>query len=98
MTLPVILDPEAIDEFDEAYDFYETRRSGLGELFAQAVQVVFDRISNNPKAHGFVVGNVRRGVVRTYPYCIYYREEQDLIRVLAVFHTSRNPDDWLKRV
>ena len=41
MSLPVILDPEAQAEFDEGYDFYEGRRSGLGERFG-AVQVVLD--------------------------------------------------------
>ena len=97
MNLPVILDPEAKDEFDEAYDFYESRRDGLGELFANAVQVVLDRISYNPRMHGIVVRNVRRGVVRGYPYCVYYREEQNAIRVLAIFHTSRDPAIWIGR-
>jgi plasmid stabilization system protein ParE len=98
MKRPVILDPEARSEFDEAYDFYESRRTGLGEQFSDAVQTVLDRISANPKTHGVVVGHVRRGVVRGYPYCVYYREEQSTVRVLAVFHTSRDPADWLRRV
>jgi len=37
LSLPIILDPEARDEFDEGYDFYEGRRAGLGEVFAAAV-------------------------------------------------------------
>ena len=98
MSRGVILDPEARCEFDEAYDFYESRRAGLGERFANAVQIVFARISLNPRLHGVVVQNVRRAVVRSYPYCVYYREEQSMIRVLAVFHMSRNPASWMKRI
>ena len=41
--------------------------------------------------------NVRRGVVRGYPYCIYYREEPTQVRVLSVFHTSRDPTIWQSR-
>jgi len=37
LSLPVILDPEARAEFDEGYDYYEGRRAGLGESFADAV-------------------------------------------------------------
>lgn len=37
MSLPVVLDPEAREEFDGGYDFYERRRPGTGERFADAV-------------------------------------------------------------
>jgi toxin ParE1/3/4 len=94
----MILDPEARTEFDDGYDFYESRQSGLGERFATAIQVVLTRIGNNPRMHGVVTENVRRGVVRGFPFCIYYREELSCIRVLAVFHSSRDPAIWKKRI
>jgi toxin ParE1/3/4 len=97
MSLPVVLDPEAQAEFDEGYDFYEGRKAGLGETFADAVQVVLDRISANPLIHQVVFGTVRRGVVKGFPYCLYYREEPTLVRVLSVFHTSRDPAIWQAR-
>jgi plasmid stabilization system protein ParE len=98
MSLPVILDPEAQAEFDEAYDYYESRQAGLGEAFADAVQVVLDRIAKMPRMHQVVFQDIRRGVVRGYPYCVYYREEPTRVRVLSVFHTSRDPAVWQARV
>lgn len=98
MSLPVVLDPEAREEFDDGYGYYERRRSGKGEEFADAVQMVLGRISMTPRAHQIVFGSVRRGVVRGFPYCIYYREEAALVRVISVFHTSRNPAIWQARV
>lgn len=98
MSLPVVLDPEARAEFDEGYNFYESRRVGLGERFADAVQVVLNRIGQIPRMHAAVFGDVRRGVVRGFPYCVYYREEPALVRVLSVFHTSRDPSNWQGRV
>jgi toxin ParE1/3/4 len=97
MSLPVILDPEAREEFDEAYDYYESRRSGLGEVYADAVEIVLERIGKTPRIHQIVFGKFRRAVVRGFPFCIYYREESAHIRVISVFHTSRDPSVWQAR-
>lgn len=97
MSRPVILDPEARAEFDASYDWYEQQRAGLGEAFADQVQVVLDRIGVNPRMHAAVFGTVRKGVVRRFPFCVYYREEPTCVRVIAVLHTSRDPDEWQRR-
>ena len=97
MSSAVVIDPEAQDEFDEAYDYYEGRRPGLGEAFADAVQVVLDRIGIMPRMHRAVFGDVRRAIVLRFPYCVYYREESSLVRVISVFHTSRDPAIWQSR-
>jgi len=97
LSLPVILDPEARDEFDEGYDYYEGRREGLGESFADAVQLTLNRIGGMPQLHRAVFGDVRRAVVHGFPYCVYYREEASRTRVLSVFHTGRDPNIWQSR-
>lgn len=97
MSLPVVLDPEARGEFDQGYDYYEGQCAGLGESFADAVQVVLGRIGEMPELHRVVFGDIRRAVVGGFPYCVYYREEARRIRVLSVFHMSRNPDVWQSR-
>lgn len=93
----MILDPEAREEFDAGYDHYEGRRAGLGESFADAVQVALDRIASAPQLHRVVFADVRRAVIRGFPYCVYYREEAAQIRVLSVFHTKRDPNVWQSR-
>jgi plasmid stabilization system protein ParE len=97
VSLPIIFRPEARAEFDEAYDWYESQRAGLGEAFADQVQLVLDRIAAMPQIHAAVLGNVRKAVVRRFPYCVYYREEATCVRVLSVFHTSRDPKIWQSR-
>jgi plasmid stabilization system protein ParE len=97
MSLTVILDPEARAEFDDGYDYYEGERAGLGERFAGTVQVVLLRIGTTPRLHQTVFGDVRRAVVRGFAYCVYYREESGQVRVLSVFHASRDPSIWRAR-
>ena len=85
-------------EFDDAADWYEHRRAGLGDVFTTAVRQVLDRIVNQPRLYAEVFHDAREASVAGYPYCVYYREEADHILVLAVFHTSRDPSVWQGRV
>lgn len=57
MTLPVRLLPEARKEFDDASEWYEQRRAGLGPTFVQKVDEVLLRIGADPLRHApvFVV-------------------------------------------
>lgn len=98
MSLPIVLRAEAEAEFDEAFDFYDGRQAGLGTDFATEVQHVFDRLSANPLIHQEVFADVRKAVVRRFPYCVYYRAHTDRVEVIAVFHTSRDPSVWQGRV
>ena len=84
-------------EFDEAADWYERRRRGLGPRFVAVVQRVLSRIVEQPDFYPIVYKDVREVLVRRFPFCIYYREEADQILVLAVFHTSRDPSIWQSR-
>jgi len=97
MNLPVIFRPQARREFDDAADWYEQRRTGLGARFVAAVQQVLDEVSANPQRYSEVFGDVREGIVQGFPYCVYYREENGQIIVLAVVHATRDPSVWQSR-
>lgn len=98
MSLPIRLLPEAKDEFDAAADWYEQQRIGLGVDFVARVREVLNRISANPQLHAVVYGDVRKAVVRQFPYVVLYREEAGEVVVIAVFHTARDPAIWQSRV
>ncbi len=97
MNLPLILRPVARLEFDEAADWYESQRAGLGGAFTAAIRKVLIDIGARPEAHPEVHDNVRKALVSRYPYADYYRRDPGQITVLAVFHTSRDPGEWQKR-
>ncbi len=97
MRLPVRLLPEARVEFDEATDWYEQRRPGLGATFVARVHEVFDHIVANPRRHAVVYLDVRKTLVPKFPYVILYHEEPGEVVVISVFHTSRDPSIWKSR-
>lgn len=98
MILPVVLRAEAEVEFDQAFDYYEGQRRGLGVDFLARVHHVFNRISENPKMHGTVFADIRKAVVMRFPYCVFYRSDEMRVEVIAVFHSRRDPAIWQGRV
>ena len=98
MSVPLILQRGAQAEFDDAADWYEGQSIGQGPAFTFAVREVFASIRTMPMAYPIVHEGVREALVHSYPYTIYYRFEPGRIRVLSVFHTSRDPREWRRRV
>ena len=93
----LVFDPEATSEFDEAYNFYQNRRFGLGDEFSGAIRTVILGILAHPKRHSVVLGDTRRARVIRFPFVVYYRIESSTIRIVSVFHTSRDPKAWQSR-
>ena len=98
MKRPVRSLPEARVEFNEAIDWYEAQRAGLGTKFATRIREVLDRIAADPQRHAPVYLDVRKVLVPKFPYAILYREEPGEVIVVSVFHTSRDPSIWKARV
>ena len=87
----VVFRRQARREFDQAGDWYEKERAGLGLEFLAEIQLVIDRITSHPEQFPIVHRDVRKAVARRFPYCVYFHERERNIVVLAVFHGSRNP-------
>ena len=90
--------PETKAEFDEAADWYEARQKGLGKDFIRKVREVVLRIAGNQRLFPTVHEQIRQTVIERFPYSILYQDDSQEILVIAVFHSSRNPDVWKSRV
>lgn len=97
MSRPVKLRRQARKEFDEAVDWYERQRAGLGVQFRRTVQEVLDRVGATPEVHGVVYEDIRCALVNRFPYGVYYRVKPNRVTVIAVFHSSRDPRQWQSR-
>ena len=89
--------PEAEIEFNDAIDYYEKIESGLGYDFASEVYSTINRTVSLPKAWSVISGDIRRSLVKRFPYGILYSEEQSGIYIIAVMHLHRFPDYWKHR-
>ena len=82
---------------DSAARWYELQRRGLGREFVLCVENSFDSIRHYPEAYLSVADQFRRALVRRFPYVVYFRVDGQRIKVYAVLHTHRHPDEWKKR-
>jgi len=82
----------------EAYAWYEGRRSGLGEDFSTCVDACVQAICRHPEMYAVVYQDYRRALVRRFPYSVFYEYSQNAVTVYGVFHNSRNPEKWRRRL
>ena len=91
MTPRFVFRPEARDELREAQRWYEERAPGLGARFALAVEAAVEALVQAPQRYPIVHREVRRVLLRRFPYAVFYRATEKEIVVLAVFHLARDP-------
>ena len=86
-----------------AGDWYEERRPGLALKFAADVGRALDVIGEAPFTWALWPGvrrdvKVRRFLLSAFPFAVAYVVQRDRVVVLAVAHTRRRPDYWIKRI
>jgi len=82
----------------EGFDWYEDRRHGLGHEFLGEVKSVLKKIAENPLRHAVIYQNVRRALVRRFPYKVFYYVEAEQVEVIGVVHVRRHPRFWQRRI
>jgi hypothetical protein len=83
----------AAREYAGAIEYYENQQVGLGAAFAQDVDLTLSKIVAYPSAWQLVSKDVRRCLLRRFPYGVMYAIEPDAILVLSVFDLRRDPEN-----
>ena len=101
MRLP--FESEAADELDAAAAWYEREREGYGALFAFEIRRTVERAADFPQSGTRVPAmdpkrDVRRFVVRRFPYLVITAMVSGRRAVVAVAHGHRQPGYWRDRL
>ncbi|HJZ82287.1 MAG TPA: type II toxin-antitoxin system RelE/ParE family toxin [Pyrinomonadaceae bacterium] len=78
-------------DFAGAQVWYESQQSGLGAEFRTEVSRVIDRLVETPLIYQKAHRDVRRAIVRRFPYLIWYRVTGEMVIVLACTYAGRDP-------
>nr|MDO8109796.1 type II toxin-antitoxin system RelE/ParE family toxin [Candidatus Sigynarchaeota archaeon] len=97
MKAAVILQ-DAEKEMTEAVQFYEAQAKGLGVEFLSEVERAIQSIRETPETWPILEGDLRRRLLRRFPFGILYRIEADKILIIAVAHLRRKPGYWKERL
>jgi plasmid stabilization system protein ParE len=83
-------DPKAKKDLQTAYDYYEAQQVGLGEDFLIEIDESLGLLLSYPFAFPNKYKNLREYAVPRFPFLIYYEVTDTQLRILSIFHTSRN--------
>jgi plasmid stabilization system protein ParE len=86
VTFEVRIRLEAEQDIAEAASWYERQQRGLGQEFLDEALAVFMRLAETPL-----------GLLRRFPFAVFYIFDQDEVLVVGVLHGSRHPLHWMRR-
>lgn len=93
----VVFAQEARLEFEEAERYYRLQCSGLERQFREELRSALRRLRTWPLAFTVERGDIRRVLLRRFPYKLLYSIETDHLYVIAVAHQHRMPNYWVGR-
>jgi len=84
-------------DIQEAVDYYDSIDSGIADRFLKVLFSRFDVIKGNPLMFSIKYREIRLCYLKDFPFGIHFHINNSEISVIAVLHTSRNPEIWGKR-
>jgi plasmid stabilization system protein ParE len=94
---PASFHPLAERELIDAARYYELESPGLGASFLDAAERCERAIVEYPEAGATITGEIRRRLLRVFPYALIYKVKSDGVRILAVMNLRRRPFYWIGR-
>ena len=88
---------QAREEITKSRNYYNKQLSGLGNEFTNELKKTIDQIKQNPLQFPECFPPIHQANTSRFPFSIYYHIQDLVIKVIAVFHNSRNPDKWKER-
>lgn len=98
MAFSVVIDPRAIQDIQQAIDYYEDQQPGLGKKFEAVLNKHLLTLEKNPFFR-IRYDSVHCLPVKKFPYMLHFSidEDQQVVTLRAVFHTAIDPKKWKKR-
>ena len=93
----LIIRPRAEADLQEAKQWYDRQRPGLGNQFLDAVEDALEELQEHPERHPFYYRDFRRLLMRRFPYRLFYRIEGDQVKVFRILHVKRDHPPQLEK-
>jgi plasmid stabilization system protein ParE len=97
MGYKLITTPETENDIDKAVEWYVNIRKPVAKRFLTELHAVKRYIHKNPEKIADKYDNVRVAFLKKFPYGLHYTFNNNTIIIVALFHTSENPQKWNKR-
>ena len=93
MAFQLKIEPQALDEVNEAFEYYSKISVIIGEKFNKALNNALDTLEINPFFQ-IKYKTIRSLPLTAFPYIILYAIKENTILIYSVFHTAQNPGKY----
>lgn len=97
MKYSLVISDEARLDILYSYIYYQEQKEGLGDVFEKSIDKGIKTILDNPFLFQIRYLNIRIHFTNKFPFGIHYAIYGNVIRIFAVYHTSRDPISWIER-
>ena len=87
----------ARNDIEDAARWYESQHSNLGGEYLDEVASAFKKLTENAQGYPEIHRKTRRILLQRFPFGVFYRISGNVVTVLAVMHSSRDPNRWKSR-
>ncbi len=85
-------------DLKEGYHFYELQQEGLGSYFLESLYSDIESLKLFAGIHSIHFQKYHRLLSKRFPFSIYYRLEENEVRIYAVIDCRKNPAGIRKRL
>lgn len=101
MTFTVIVEADAERDWHEAVMWYDERQPGVSQQFNVAIRAVLNTLAHQPERFRLASRLAHKTKVPPpWPYSVYFaiNAQHREVKVLAIWHGARNPQELRRRL
>lgn len=95
MTIRITEAAEA--DIRETFRWYREQGQGLEYEFRGSLDACLARVRRGPKEYARVHHEIRRALLKRFPYAVFFVVDESEIAIIGVVHGRRDPTVWQRR-
>lgn len=94
--IQIIISEEAVEDIEDACQFYEKQEAGVGDYFAACIRADIDGLRISAGIHRIVYRDYHQLLSRVFPFGIFYTFSASTVTIWAVVDLRRHPE-WIRQ-
>jgi len=87
----IILSPDVETDIKAVALWYRHKEPSVGFRFSAELRLTLRLIAQFPYAFPVISADIRRALMKAFPYSLYFALKDDTVAVIALFHQHRRP-------
>ncbi len=96
--MTIKLHPKAEEDISDALNYYYEIDKRLEAKFLKYLELTFDKILQFANLYPYENEVAQKITVEKFPYIVLYEQYEDIVMILAIFHTKRDSKKLISRV